>query len=38
MFTIGVLPALLVLYIPRNVTGSPVWKPTERVSLRALVR
>jgi hypothetical protein len=36
MFTVGVLPALLVLYIPRNVTESPVWKPTERVSVRAL--
>ena len=28
MFMIGVLPALLVLYIRRNVPESPTWKPT----------
>ncbi len=28
MFMVGVLPALLVLYIRRNVPESPVWKPT----------
>jgi MFS transporter, SHS family, lactate transporter len=28
MFMIGVLPALLVLYIRRNVPESPSWKPT----------
>jgi MFS transporter, SHS family, lactate transporter len=27
MFMVGVLPALLVLYIRRNVPESPVWKP-----------
>src|SRR6201997_2089220 len=28
MFMVGVLPALLVFYIRRNVPESPVWKPT----------
>src|ERR1700686_3937533 len=28
MFMVGVLPALLVLYIRRNVPESPSWKPT----------
>jgi SHS family lactate transporter-like MFS transporter len=28
MFMVGVLPALLVLYIRRNVPESPTWKPT----------
>jgi SHS family lactate transporter-like MFS transporter len=28
MFMIGILPALLVLYIRRNVPESPSWKPT----------
>ena len=30
MFMVGVLPALLVLYIRRNVPESPSWKPTTR--------
>src|SRR6476661_8516873 len=29
MFMVGVLPALLVLYIRRNVPESPVWKHAE---------
>jgi MFS transporter, SHS family, lactate transporter len=32
MFMVGVLPALLVLYIRRNVPESPVWKPAEAPS------
>src|ERR1700739_4651458 len=30
MFMVGVIPALLVLYIRRNVPESPNWAPTER--------
>src|SRR5271154_2065675 len=40
MFMIGVLPALLVLYIRRSVPESPNWKPTSaiRQSTVSLVR
>ncbi len=32
MFMVGVLPALLVLYIRRSVPESPTWKPTTKHS------
>ena len=41
LFMVGVLPALLVLYIRRNVAESPAWeriRTRPRLSLRALVR
>jgi SHS family lactate transporter-like MFS transporter len=39
MFMIGVIPALLVFYIRRNVPESPSWKPaTARGSTLAVVR
>jgi len=41
MFAVGVLPALLVLYIRRNVEESPVWvqmKERPRRSIRAVLR
>ncbi len=41
MFAVGVLPALLVLYIRRNVAESPAWermRTRKRLPLRALLR
>jgi SHS family lactate transporter-like MFS transporter len=39
MFMVGVIPALLVFYIRRNVPESPTWKPTTaRSSTLAVVR
>ena len=41
MFAVGVLPALLVLYIRRNVAESPTWQRARtrpRLPVRALVR
>jgi MFS transporter, SHS family, lactate transporter len=38
MFMIGVLPALLVLYIRRNVPESPSWSPTTHSNTLAILR
>jgi SHS family lactate transporter-like MFS transporter len=39
MFMVGVIPALLVFYIRRNVPESPSWQPTtERSNTLAIVR
>ena len=34
MFMVGVIPALLVLYIRRHVPESPSWKPTDHAATR----
>jgi MFS transporter, SHS family, lactate transporter len=38
MFMIGVLPALLVLYIRRNVPESPSWSPTTQSNTVSILR
>jgi MFS transporter, SHS family, lactate transporter len=38
MFMIGVLPALLVLYIRRNVPESPTWSPTTQSNTVSILR
>ncbi|MFC5740654.1 MFS transporter [Dyella tabacisoli] len=37
LFMVGVLPALLVLYIRRKVPESPVWQETQQAQKRGLV-
>ena len=38
MFMVGVIPALLVLYIRRHVPESPSWKPTARSKTLTVLR
>ena len=38
MFMVGVLPALLVLYIRRNVPESPSWSPTTQSNTVSILR
>jgi SHS family lactate transporter-like MFS transporter len=38
MFMVGVIPALLVLYIRRHVPESPSWKPTDHSNTFAVLR
>jgi MFS family permease len=38
MFMVGVIPALLVLYIRRHVPESPSWKPTDHSNTLSVLR